>query len=629
MVQNIEELLFFNDYWRDMEGISMSRPVYKDLWLLMIMVLIAMLVPFTGTANAACTYAISYNNTSTVPVVTAGTTTPFQELDLVVTLDNLSAENLAGNEFTLRLPSSPSGYGMTVGNISTDTGTNGTPVVLSANGALESVNAWVYTENAGYGSGTFNWYRIVVTSVTNSNNSSSDTTFLVPIYALSVPVSANGNIYLTAASPNGSLFAPGSVVIATAEGSLGGGGGGGGGVMPSYDTSYVPLVTAGSVNTPATGMKNLELLITLNNASAADINGSTVVLNLPSSSAGYGMKLGTTITGSGVFYNANIPSSVLSPGIQSSTDPGGGYVSYTVYMNNVTNLDINTNVASSSLIIPITELYVPSGVIGDITLTAVPPNGSLFPSGNTLVACVAVPTVTLEAESVPVVHTGAAQQIGTIDITENMAAALEDSGGAALKLILPDGFTWSGTPTLAQMWGAWNNNPGWQLNPNVDGGQELDITGGSPVSAGYYASSTAVFAKLTGCVNIDQAVAKQGLVAVTVDGTSNYTPSDFTVANFSGQSTFSGGSGTSNDPYQIVSAVDLNNIRYVSGSVYFKLMNDIDLSQSVYKSTNQISVGVGGYVYGWEPIPFEGYFDGGGHTISGLYIDNESGLYGT
>jgi hypothetical protein len=95
------------------------------------------------------------------------------------------------------------------------------------------------------------------------------------------------------------------------------------------------------------------------------------------------------------------------------------------------------------------------------------------------------------------------------------------------------------------------------------------------------------------------------------------------------------GGGTKNDPYQISSAeqlaelaslVNTGNTTYNSAT--YKLTCDFDLS-AYGKNYN------GGK--GWVPIgsnghPFKGTFDGGGYTITGLYINNSSltyvGLFG-
>ncbi|NCB52118.1 MAG: hypothetical protein EOM54_09595 [Clostridia bacterium] len=90
---------------------------------------------------------------------------------------------------------------------------------------------------------------------------------------------------------------------------------------------------------------------------------------------------------------------------------------------------------------------------------------------------------------------------------------------------------------------------------------------------------------------------------------------------------FSGGTGTSGDPYRIATAGDLaqlavnvNNIADYSEDKYFKLTGVIDLTGSR-----------------WTPIgtgdrPFSGTFDGNGFTVSGLSVESDeyqyAGLFG-
>lgn len=116
-------------------------------------------------------------------------------------------------------------------------------------------------------------------------------------------------------------------------------------------------------------------------------------------------------------------------------------------------------------------------------------------------------------------------------------------------------------------------------------------------------------------------------------------------ANAGAGNDFAGGTGTQPDPYQIETAAQLAKVRnYLENSaVYFKLTQDIDM-------TDYLSSGGAGYNagIGWEPIgyetfqisgsmmvmvkhPFEGHFDGDGHTIRGLRINKNSsnqGLFG-
>ena len=82
------------------------------------------------------------------------------------------------------------------------------------------------------------------------------------------------------------------------------------------------------------------------------------------------------------------------------------------------------------------------------------------------------------------------------------------------------------------------------------------------------------------------------------------------------------GKGTEADPYQIYTAADLTGV-YRKG--YFKLMNDIDLTEYI----NQFSP-----TEGWESIGREGsetiHFDGNEHKITGLWCNstrNNTGLF--
>lgn len=106
-------------------------------------------------------------------------------------------------------------------------------------------------------------------------------------------------------------------------------------------------------------------------------------------------------------------------------------------------------------------------------------------------------------------------------------------------------------------------------------------------------------------------------------------------------SSFSGGTGTSSDPYLISSAAEL---RYLSDAVrggdvfknkYFKLTSDITINRKVLDSNGELC-GNGEDLEQWIPIGrifpsyfFCGIFDGDGHTVSGLYTKSStSGLFG-
>ena len=87
-----------------------------------------------------------------------------------------------------------------------------------------------------------------------------------------------------------------------------------------------------------------------------------------------------------------------------------------------------------------------------------------------------------------------------------------------------------------------------------------------------------------------------------------------TFAQFSGS-----GSGTENDPYLIFNPIQLNQMRNFlgQGGVYFKLMENIDLTEFIENEYGS---------KGWLPIgtsssTFNGVLDGNGKTISGLIIN--------
>jgi len=84
---------------------------------------------------------------------------------------------------------------------------------------------------------------------------------------------------------------------------------------------------------------------------------------------------------------------------------------------------------------------------------------------------------------------------------------------------------------------------------------------------------------------------------------------------------FTMGSGTAEDPYQVSTAAQLDNIRRFPGD-HYRQTADIDLNAAPYNTGE-----------GWLPIPgFTGSYNGGGYTISGLTINGSSasrvGLFG-
>ena len=105
----------------------------------------------------------------------------------------------------------------------------------------------------------------------------------------------------------------------------------------------------------------------------------------------------------------------------------------------------------------------------------------------------------------------------------------------------------------------------------------------------------------------------------------------------SGEGLFAGGTGTADDPYQIATAEELREFaKLVNGGerdASAVLTDDIVLNEKIEVDengtvTNQEELSE------WTPIgsiisgdPYEGTFNGDGHTISGLYIDSSSANY--
>jgi len=88
---------------------------------------------------------------------------------------------------------------------------------------------------------------------------------------------------------------------------------------------------------------------------------------------------------------------------------------------------------------------------------------------------------------------------------------------------------------------------------------------------------------------------------------------------------FAGGSGTQADPYQVATAVQLDSVRNYGtiANTYFIQTANIDLNVAPYNTGS-----------GWEPIAnFNGTYDGGAYTITGLFINRGStdnvGLFAT
>ena len=109
-------------------------------------------------------------------------------------------------------------------------------------------------------------------------------------------------------------------------------------------------------------------------------------------------------------------------------------------------------------------------------------------------------------------------------------------------------------------------------------------------------------------------------------------------AEFTGASS---GEGTKNNPYEIATLAELEAFRdYINAGntgegEYFKLTANIIMTPNYGKDINGTEVSwtpIGSFNSTTDNRPFAGTFDGGGHTITGLYIDkpdvNYQGLFG-
>ena len=94
-----------------------------------------------------------------------------------------------------------------------------------------------------------------------------------------------------------------------------------------------------------------------------------------------------------------------------------------------------------------------------------------------------------------------------------------------------------------------------------------------------------------------------------------------------------GGKGTEDNPYQIKNAEQLAQIIYNGGAnYYFRLTNDIYLNDITKIDWDSGTVHAGYTPCGWYGTTFKGHFDGNGHVVYGLYVNetiNTSGWNGT
>ncbi len=94
---------------------------------------------------------------------------------------------------------------------------------------------------------------------------------------------------------------------------------------------------------------------------------------------------------------------------------------------------------------------------------------------------------------------------------------------------------------------------------------------------------------------------------------------------------FAGGSGTETNPYLVETKEQLNNVRN-DLDAHYKMIADIEFLETDFAEDGSFYNGFSGWPSGWIPIgtddySFSGVFDGNGHSIKNLYIENVGGTF--
>ena len=97
------------------------------------------------------------------------------------------------------------------------------------------------------------------------------------------------------------------------------------------------------------------------------------------------------------------------------------------------------------------------------------------------------------------------------------------------------------------------------------------------------------------------------------------------ISNILCYSQFAGGTGTLEDPYQIATADQLNNVRNYKTSS-FRQIADIDLGVPPWNEGTGWRP-IGNYVWTDPGQSFRGNYDGGGYKISNMYVNLNDGSY--
>ncbi|MGI9862822.1 copper amine oxidase N-terminal domain-containing protein [Moorella naiadis] len=431
--------------------------------LLTLAMLVGLMVPLAAPALAASTYSVS-----TVIPVSAGQVNTFTPpIFLQISMDSTTASNSAGSSIVLDLPTSPSNFGMSVGNVVySGTFGNGTSISLNPSNPVTVGGSTYYNE-----------YTLKINSVDASNTTATTGTISIPINAMYVPGGANGSVNITASAPNGSVFSNGTITVATA------------------------------------GSGNVNVAIESVNSISAASNQSLGVIDVKESMAG-------ALSGSGALkftlppgFSWNLP----TPAANATTVWGSGLNFGFSLANNNRELDLNvtsTSTQASWIKLHDLSINVDQSVAKTGTVTVSVSGANNLSSmdvanyGDYGLTATALGSNNLVAGK-------AAQDLGEFQIKENLAGSLINN--RTITLSLPAGLKWAKFPEF-------DNNlttsSGVTVNWQSVGSDAQMIQGTvQGIPNGTSSAATLVFKK----AEVTPAIDFSGDVAVTLGGSEGLT----------------------------------------------------------------------------------------------------------
>ncbi|MEW6663401.1 MAG: copper amine oxidase N-terminal domain-containing protein [Bacillota bacterium] len=280
----------------------------------------------------------------------------------------------------------------------------------------------------------------------------------------------------------------------------------------TYSMSNVSVISANVTN---------KIIGTLQVDLPAVTTSSFVYMSLPSSPSGYSFNnvavsvptnVGGGANGVGTVtispVNGNLIKIAITAGASgnpgrfilgsSATNPGG------TNPGDFTGLSIN----------------VPSGVTGEVVATMSAPSSQIFTSGTVTIAKIGTGTVAVAVENTPSLGSGGGQ-VGIISVKELSAGALVKST-SSLKFTLPSGFTWRHDAAVNNVF--WGTNMSDVSFDYGNSDRDLIIKMANDGQGLYF--------NIKANIDIDESVAKEGDIVVTVGGDSTVSPGTLTVGSY-------------------------------------------------------------------------------------------------